>query len=105
MLVASAFAARATARPFVSNEGFDTIPERTDTMNADQFQGNWKQIKGKVREKWGQLTNDDVDVINGRVDQLVGRIQEKYGMAHDAAEREVNRWLQSDDLLEEPGLS
>ena len=74
-------------------------------MNADQFKGSWKQLKGKVQEKWGQLTNDDLDVIDGRVDQLVGRIQEKYGMARDAAEREVNRWLVQDDLLEEPGVS
>jgi uncharacterized protein YjbJ (UPF0337 family) len=74
-------------------------------MNADQFQGSWKQLRGKVREKWGQLTNDDVDVIDGKVDQLVGRIQEKYGMARDAAQREVDRWLMQDDLLEEPGVS
>ena len=66
-------------------------------MNADQLKGNWMQFKGKILERWGQLTNDDLDVIQGRVEQLVGRIQEKYGMTRDAAEREVDNWLKQYD--------
>ena len=47
----------------------------------DQVQGNWKQLKGKVREKWGLLTDDDLEHIGGHKDRLVGKIQEKYGEA------------------------
>jgi uncharacterized protein YjbJ (UPF0337 family) len=62
-------------------------------MNQDIFQGRWSQIKGKVREKWGQLTDDDFAQIGGQKDQLVGRVQERYGIAREQAERDVNDWL------------
>jgi uncharacterized protein YjbJ (UPF0337 family) len=62
-------------------------------VNQDIFQGRWTQLKGKVREKWGQLTDDDFDQIGGQKDQLVGRIQERYGLAREQAERDVNDWL------------
>jgi uncharacterized protein YjbJ (UPF0337 family) len=58
-------------------------------MNKDTFEGNWKQFKGKVKEEWGKLTDDDLDVISGRREQLVGRLQERYGIAKDAAETQV----------------
>ena len=58
-------------------------------MNQDRFEGNWKQIKGKVREQWGKLTDDDLDVIAGKRDQLLGRIQQRHGVAKDEAERQV----------------
>jgi uncharacterized protein YjbJ (UPF0337 family) len=58
-------------------------------MNKDQAQGKWKQFRGKVKEKWGKLTDDDLDVISGKSDQLAGRIQERYGIAKEEAEREV----------------
>ncbi|HEY3442195.1 MAG TPA: CsbD family protein [Paludibaculum sp.] len=58
-------------------------------MNKDTFEGNWKQFKGKIKEEWGKLTDDDLDVINGRREQLVGRLQERYGIARDAAEAQV----------------
>jgi len=61
-------------------------------MNADQLQGKWKQVKGSVKERWGKLTDDDIDVINGKHDQLVGKIQEKYGIARDAAQKQVDEW-------------
>ena len=54
-------------------------------MNWDRVEGNWKQFTGKVKEKWGKLTDDDLQVINGQQDQLVGRIQERYGVAKDEA--------------------
>jgi len=47
----------------------------------DQIKGNWKQLKGRVREKWGLLTDDDLEHIAGHKDRLVGKIQEKYGEA------------------------
>ncbi len=58
-------------------------------MNRDIFEGNWKQIKGKVKEQWGKLTDNDLTIINGKREQLVGKIQEKYGYVRDQAEREV----------------
>ena len=61
-------------------------------MNWDQFEGKWKQMKGTVREKWGKLTDDDVDRIAGQRDQLVGSIQERYGIAKDAAAKQADEW-------------
>ena len=58
-------------------------------MNQDRFDGNWKQVKGKVKEQWGKLTDDDLDVIAGKRDQLLGRIQERHGIAKDEAEIQV----------------
>jgi uncharacterized protein YjbJ (UPF0337 family) len=61
-------------------------------MNWDRIEGGWKQMTGKVKEKWGKLTDDDLTTISGRHDQLVGRIQERYGIAKDEAERQVRDW-------------
>jgi uncharacterized protein YjbJ (UPF0337 family) len=58
-------------------------------VNEDRVKGNWNQIKGKVKEQWGKLTDDDLDVIAGRRDQLYGRIQERHGVARDEAEKQV----------------
>ena len=61
-------------------------------MNWDRVEGNWKQFKGKVNEKWGDLTDDDLDRVAGKRDQLIGLIQKKYGWAKDRAEQEVDLW-------------
>ncbi len=61
-------------------------------MNSDQIAGNWKQLKGKVKEQWGKLTDDDITVIEGKRDQLVGRVQERYGIAKEKAEEQVKAW-------------
>ena len=61
-------------------------------MNRDRWEGNWKQLRGKVKEQWGQLTDDDLDVIDGRMDKLLGKIQERYGVARDDAERQIRDW-------------
>jgi uncharacterized protein YjbJ (UPF0337 family) len=61
-------------------------------MNWDRIAGNWKQAKGTVKQKWGQLTDDDLTTIGGKRDQLVGRVQERYGIAKDDAERQVAEW-------------
>ena len=61
-------------------------------MNQDRIQGRWKQLKGKVKEQWGRLTDDDLDVIAGRRDQLLGRIQQRHGLAKDEADRQVSDW-------------
>lgn len=72
-------------------------------MNWDQIKGKWQQSSGKLKEKWGKLTDDDLTVINGKRDQLVGRIQERYGIAKEAAEREVTEWERTYEL-EETGV-
>ena len=61
-------------------------------MNWDQIEGNWKQIKGKVKEKWNQLTDDDIEALEGKKERLLGKIQEKYGIAKEEAERELKTW-------------
>ncbi len=58
-------------------------------MNWDRIEGTWKQMKGKVRERWGRLTDDDIDRIEGRREELSGKLQEKYGIARDEAERQI----------------
>ena len=76
-------------------------------MNWDRIEGQWKQMKGKVKTKWGKLTDDDLDVIAGQKDQLVGRIQERYGIQKDAAQRQVDEWnttLKEEDETQDPGM-
>ncbi|NSX54345.1 CsbD family protein [Parasulfitobacter algicola] len=63
-------------------------------MNMDRIQGNWKQFKGKAQEKWGELTNDELDQAEGNREQLVGLIQSKYGKAREEAEKEVDEWAE-----------
>ena len=58
-------------------------------MNWDRIEGNWKQFKGKVKHHWGELTDDELDMIEGDRDVLLGKLQERYGIARDEAEREV----------------
>lgn len=61
-------------------------------MNWDIVKGKWKQMSGSAKEKWGELTDDDLQQIDGQRDQLVGKVQEKYGVAKDEAERQVDDW-------------
>jgi uncharacterized protein YjbJ (UPF0337 family) len=62
-------------------------------MNEDTLQGQWKQLKGRVQEQWGKLTDDDIDQIEGRAQRLVGRLQERYGLAQEEAEKQVDAWI------------
>ena len=62
-------------------------------MNKDTIAGNWKQLKGKVQQQWGKLTDDDYDVIAGRGTELAGRIQERYGVTREVAEMQVMDWV------------
>jgi uncharacterized protein YjbJ (UPF0337 family) len=64
-----------------------------DQMNWEMISGQWTEMKGKLRSKWGKLTDDDVEVIAGKKDVLVGRLQQRYGLDKDEAERDVDRWL------------
>jgi uncharacterized protein YjbJ (UPF0337 family) len=62
-------------------------------MNWDQAAGNWKQLKGSVKQQWGKLTDDDLEKIAGKRDQLVGKIQHSYGIAKEDAEKQLNEWV------------
>ena len=59
-------------------------------MNWDTMKGDWKQIKGKVREKWGEFTDDELDQVKGRREQFEGLLQKKFGMAKDEVKRQVD---------------
>jgi uncharacterized protein YjbJ (UPF0337 family) len=61
-------------------------------MNWDQIEGKWKQMKGSVKQKWGKLTDDDLDVVAGKQDQLVGKIQERYGITKEEATKQLREW-------------
>jgi len=61
-------------------------------MNWDQIEGKWMQYKGKAKEAWGDMTDDEIDRVAGKRDQMVGLVQEKYGKTKDDAEREVDEW-------------
>jgi uncharacterized protein YjbJ (UPF0337 family) len=62
-------------------------------MDWNRIEGNWRQFKGKVKEQWGKLTDDDLDIIDGRREQLEGKIQERYGIAKDEARKNVDDWF------------
>ena len=61
-------------------------------MNRDQIEGNWKQFKGDVKQQWGKLTDDQLDVIAGKRDNLAGKIQETYGISKDETEKQLTFW-------------
>jgi uncharacterized protein YjbJ (UPF0337 family) len=63
-------------------------------MNKDQLEGDWTNLKGKIKEKWGKLTDDDLKVIEGKRDQLAGKLQERYGYAKEQAEKELKEFQQ-----------
>ena len=67
-------------------------------MNWEQVEGNWMQFKGKVKEKWGNLTDDDLTAAKGKRDMLAGRLQERYGMAKEQAERELDEFAKNYDM-------
>lgn len=64
-------------------------------MIKDTLKGDWNQIKGKVKEKWGKLTDNDLTEINGKREQLLGKIQKAYGYEKEKAEKEINEWEHS----------
>lgn len=65
-------------------------------MNEDKIKGQWKQLAGKLKAKWGKLTDDDLNVIAGERERLVGKIQERYGIAKEEAERQIANWNPSE---------
>jgi uncharacterized protein YjbJ (UPF0337 family) len=62
-------------------------------MDWNRVEGNWKQLKGSAKEKWGKLTDDDLNVIEGRREQLEGKLQQRYGFAKDQIRKDVDDWF------------
>lgn len=62
-------------------------------MNADILKGKWKQVRGEMKQWWGNLTDDDLEQIDGHKDKLIGKVQERYGYERERAEKEVNHRL------------
>jgi uncharacterized protein YjbJ (UPF0337 family) len=92
--------ARSSAQVF----RFITNETKGVTMNRDRFEGNWKQLRGKVKEQWGKLTDDQLDMIEGKRDQLSGKIQEAYGISRDEAERQLDEWERRNLDSDRPGV-
>jgi uncharacterized protein YjbJ (UPF0337 family) len=61
-------------------------------MNKDTMQGNFTQLKGKIKQQWGKLTDDEIDEMEGHADILAGKLQERYGLARDEAERQAKEF-------------
>jgi uncharacterized protein YjbJ (UPF0337 family) len=68
------------------------IDKRTKTMNENTIQGKWEQVKGSVKETWGDLTDDEITQMEGNRQKLAGKIQERYGRAQDVVEKEIDDW-------------
>ncbi len=65
-------------------------------MNRDRLEGNWKQLKGRVRSRWGEITDDEVQQLEGNYEELQGVIQERYGYTRERAEQELDDWLDAE---------
>ena len=61
-------------------------------MNKEQIEGNWEQLKGKIRETWGNLTDDDIELFKGKKDQFFGKLKESYGVGKEDAEKQLNQF-------------
>jgi uncharacterized protein YjbJ (UPF0337 family) len=87
---------------FCPSRGWQIAPTsfgKETSMNNDILAGKWKQLEGKVREKWGKLTGDDLEIVHGHREQLIGRIQERYGIARAEAERQVDEFLKQQETM------
>jgi uncharacterized protein YjbJ (UPF0337 family) len=73
----------------------ETQREANRAMNWDRIEGEWTQLKGSVKQRWGRLTDGDLDVIAGKKDQLMGKLQERYGIDKEEAERQCEKWINS----------
>ena len=71
-------------------------------MNWDTAKGNWKQMTGKIKEEWGDLTDNEIMEIDGKREQLVGKVQEKYGIARDEADKRVKQWEERNQEAHRP---
>jgi uncharacterized protein YjbJ (UPF0337 family) len=70
-----------------------TFNQKETTMDWNRIEGSWHQLKGKIKEHWGHLTDDDLDKIGGKREQLEGKIQERYGWTKDVVRTDVDNWM------------
>jgi len=80
-----------------SDERWDELTGMGDDMNADILKGKWKEIKGQIREQWGELTDDEIAQVEGTEERLVGLLQKKYGYAKDEAEAKYKEFMERYD--------
>jgi uncharacterized protein YjbJ (UPF0337 family) len=66
-------------------------------MDWNRVEGNWRQLKGRAKQQWGKLTDDDLTAAAGRREELAGKVQERYGLAKDTARKQVDEWARSAD--------
>ncbi len=74
-------------------------------MNWDQIAGQWKQLKGSVKQQWGKLTDDDLDVIGGKKDELIGKLQLRYGIQREEAEKRAEQWCKAQKEMKTEGVA
>ncbi len=67
-------------------------------LNTPTRKGKWNELKGRIKETWGELTDDDLDRIEGQRDRLIGLIQQRYGKAREEVEREISEWEEKHGL-------
>jgi uncharacterized protein YjbJ (UPF0337 family) len=79
---------------------FSSRPKE-EKLDWNRVEGNWKQVKGAVKQQWGKLTDDDLTQVNGSLEKLEGIIQERYGIAKDETRKQIDSWYQNQDLLQE----
>jgi uncharacterized protein YjbJ (UPF0337 family) len=72
---------------------------RRVAVDWNRVEGSWKQLKGKIQEKWGDLTDDDLDKIAGRRDQFEGLIQQRYGLTKDQARKQIEEWFNEQKVI------
>jgi uncharacterized protein YjbJ (UPF0337 family) len=77
----------------VDQQELSKLQKKEINMNRNILEGNWKQIRGTIREKWGELTDDELDQISGKRDKLAGVLQERYGYTQMEAERQIDDFL------------
>jgi uncharacterized protein YjbJ (UPF0337 family) len=87
-------AARIVIRSHAALE-IDAPQQRRKKMEWNQIEGNWKQAKGRIKEKWGDLTDDDLTRIQGKRDQFEGELQKRYGKSKEAVSKDVDDWLKT----------
>lgn len=78
----------------------ETATEENTTMNKDIIKGHWKEIKGSVKQQWGKLTDDQISQMNGTYEELEGALQKNYGYQKEEAQREIEEFLEDQDLNE-----
>jgi uncharacterized protein YjbJ (UPF0337 family) len=79
--------------PMAGNSANPRKSGKDSFMNWDQLEGNWRQFKGSVKQKWGKLTDNDIEYIAGKREKFAGKLQERYGMSKEEAEKKADEWM------------